>query len=170
MKSLSKLVLVAVAALWVGCASAPDTTAPPSSTDLGAVQLTDLVGGRHTLSEYQGKVVLLDFWATWCAPCVASLPLYDRWQQELGPQGFVVVAASVDEEDAPVADFAVKYAPNITVMRDAEGAAAGQLGLPKMPTAFLIGRDGRLIERHAGFDDAGAATLRDRIMAALASP
>jgi len=165
-----RLALVAAATLWAGCASAPQVAAEPTHEDLAAVQLTDLVGGQHALDEYRGKVVLLDFWATWCDPCLESLPLYDRWQRELGDQGFVVVAASVDEEGAPVADFAVKYAPNVTVMRDAAGAAAGRLGLPKMPTAFLIGRDGRLIARHAGFDDAGAAALRDRIVGALASP
>lgn len=170
MKSTARRALVALTLLLGACASAPETAAPPSGGDLGAVTLTDLLGGRHSLAEYRGKVVLLDFWATWCAPCLESLPLYDAWQKELGDEGFVVVAASVDEEDAPVADFAVKYAPNVTVLRDREGLAAERLGLPKMPTAFLIGRDGRLIERHAGFDEAGAAGLRDRIMNALAAP
>jgi thiol-disulfide isomerase/thioredoxin len=170
MGSTVKGALVALTVLWGACASVPATTSPPTEVDLGAVELTDLAGGSHSLAEYRGKVVLLDFWATWCAPCLESLPLYDRWQKELGDQGLVVVAASVDEEDAPVADFAVKYAPAVIVMRDREGRAADRLGLPKMPTAFLIGRDGRLIERHAGFDEAGAAALRDRIMSALATP
>jgi len=162
--------MVALAVLSAGCASAPGGASGADATDLGALTLVDLVGGMHSLDEYRGKVVLLDFWATWCGPCLESLPLYNGWQRDLGDRGLVVVAVSVDEEDAPVETFAGRYAPDVTVMRDRDGAVAARLGLPKMPTAYLIGRDGRLIARHAGFDDSGAAGLRDSILAALGAP
>lgn len=161
--------VMATAALCA-CATAPASNPLPAQADLAAVQFVDLRGGAHQLGELRGQVVLLDFWATWCDPCVASLPLYNAWQRELGGRGLVVVAASVDEDGAAVEDFASRNAPELTVWRDPAGSAAARLGLPKMPTAFLIGRDGALLARHAGFDAAGAEALREQIVAALGAP
>ena len=158
-------------ALGAGCASSGmGSGALPDAKTVAALELVDGDGRPYRLSELQGKVVLLDFWATWCAPCLESLPLYDTWQKDLGPKGLVVVAVSVDEEDAPVGDFARKYAPNVTVLRDAKGDAAALLGLPKMPTAFVIGRDGGVVERRPGFTEEEAASLRASLVTLLEAP
>lgn len=156
-----------------GCAAtagAGGASEGSATTDPAALVLPDLAGQRHAVTELRGQVVWLDFWATWCAPCLESLPLYDRWQQELGAAGLKVVAVSVDEEDAKAAAFAAAEAPHLLVLRDREGRAAAGLDLPKMPTAFLIGRDGRVLYRHAGFERGDAAALKQRILAALQAP
>jgi thiol-disulfide isomerase/thioredoxin len=157
---------------FTGCATTPGQPTPggppgQAGADPAALVLPDLAGQRRAVSELRGRVVWLDFWATWCAPCLESLPLYDRWQQELGAAGLQVVAVSVDEEDAKAAAFARAEAPHLLVLRDRDGRAAAGLDLPKMPTAFLIGRDGRLLYRHVGFDRGDAAALEQRIVEAL---
>ncbi|MCA9516860.1 MAG: TlpA family protein disulfide reductase [Myxococcales bacterium] len=161
---------VVVAGLVTACASAPTAGELPDQSAVAEVSLVDVDGNPHSLAEFRGKVVLLDFWATWCAPCLESLPLYDTWQQDLGDQGLVVVAVSVDEEDAPVASFAAKYAPHVTVLRDAKGDAASRFGLPKMPTAFVLDRSGRIVEAHPGFSEEEAQTLRKSLVQRLAAP
>lgn len=159
-----------VAGLLGACASAPRGSDLPDDAAISEVRLVDLEGQPRSLAELRGKVVLLDFWATWCPPCIESLPLYDTWQQELGADGLVVVAVSVDEEGAPVAAFAAKYAPHLTVLRDAKGHAASRLGVPKMPTAFVLDRAGRVVEAHPGYSGAEAADLRARLVTLLGAP
>lgn len=165
--------VLAALAVHGGCASAgggAHEEALPDARTVAELELVDVEGRPHRLSELRGQVVLLDFWATWCAPCLESLPLYETWQKDLGDKGLVVVAVSVDEEDAPVAEFAKRYAPSVKVLRDAEGVAASRLGLPKMPTAFVIDRDGAVVERRAGFDQEEAAALRASIERRLETP
>jgi thiol-disulfide isomerase/thioredoxin len=111
--------------------------------------------------------VLLDFWATWCAPCAASLPLYDAWQRELADAGLTVVAVSTDDDDADVAGFAAQHMPNVTVWRDRGGALAAALGVTAMPTAFLMGRDGAILGRHGGFEPEDAEGMLAALRAAL---
>lgn len=138
--------------------------AEPLPADLSFV---DLAGKPHTLAELSGKVVLLDFWATWCAPCKKSLPVYAAWQRELGPKGLVVVAVSVDDTTKPVPRFVSATCPDVTVWWDSGHAVAERLALRTMPTAFLIGRDGAVVLKHEGFEAHDEATLRSAVEGAL---
>ena len=118
---------------------------------LPTLELHDLEGRPRSLAEFEGEVLLVDFWATWCAPCALSLPIYDGWQQQSGDAGLQILAVSVDTANAPVAPFAEDHAPNLLVLRDPEGTAATKLDLPGMPTAFLLDREGKLAGYHVGF-------------------
>ncbi len=131
--------------------------------------LPNLDGGNASLSEHLGeKVILVNFWATWCDPCMKSMPVYDSWQRELGERGFAVVAVSVDTADAPVAEYAARLAPSVQVLLDPEGVAPSTLALKGLPVAFLVGRDGIVRSSHVGFHTAEAEAVRAEIEALLA--
>jgi thiol-disulfide isomerase/thioredoxin len=112
--------------------------------------LTDLSGRKLNLSDYKGKVVLLDFWATWCGPCQIEIPWFVELQNRYGSQGLAIIGISMDDGMEPVVDFYRRYKMNYPVaLGDAqlEELYGGILGLP---TTFLIGRDGRIYAKHEG--------------------
>jgi peroxiredoxin len=114
-------------------------------------KLRDIHGKPFALSAYKGKVVLLDFWATWCPPCRKEIPgfigLYDTYRS----RGFVVIGVSMDESTSDIKQFAKRFKMNYPILmgagRDDLEPAFGPLPLP---TAFVIARDGRICARHEG--------------------
>jgi thiol-disulfide isomerase/thioredoxin len=117
----------------------------------GAVAFRSVSGEQVRLDDLRGRVVLLDFWATWCEPCKLSLPFYARLHGELVKKGLSVVAASTDPGDAEVRDFLAKMALPYTVVRDPDGQIAERLGVQLIPTTILYDRGGRERFRHQGF-------------------
>ena len=102
------------------------------------------------LAAYRGKIVLLDFWATWCAPCLAEMPRFAEWQQKYGPRGFQVLGVSMDDDAAPARTASHRLKLNYPVVMGDEklgGLYGGILGLPLL---FLIDGDGRIRFRHEG--------------------
>ena len=143
---------------------------PMKSSAFTELALDDGQGTSKKLADYHGQVVLLDFWATWCVPCAQSLPHYNELQRELGKDGFVVLAVSIDEERKGVAEHLTKLAPDVTLLYDTEHKAAKTLDLPGMPTSFLIGRNGKPVKRFVGFRKKETKVLREAIEVALAPP
>jgi len=122
--------------------------AKPAKLDL---TFKDLKGKPLALSDYKGKVVLLDFWATWCPPCRKEIPgfieLYNTYQS----RGLAVIGVSMDESTSDIKKFAKRYKMNYPIVigagRNDLEPAFGELPLP---TAFIIGRDGRICAKHDG--------------------
>jgi len=118
---------------------------PPVPAPLEVFQ--DLTGGRVHLADFAGKVVLLNFWATWCAPCVREMPSLDRLQAKLGAEGLAVVAVSVDRGGAEVVKpFAARL--NLTQMGlylDPDSVLANAVGITGLPTTFVIDGEGRIV-------------------------
>lgn len=114
---------------------------------------TDLSGRQIDLKEYRGKVVLLNFWATWCAPCQEELPRFGAWQKNYGEQGLVVLAVSMDDGIGPVRKTVRRLQLDFPVMMgDAKlGSAYG--GVLGLPVTYLIDRDGRIFARFKGETD-----------------
>ena len=114
--------------------------------------------------DLKGKIVYLDFWASWCGPCRQSFPWMNELQRELGARGLVVVAVNVDHERADANRFLASYPAEFRVLFDPEGKLAERYKVGGMPTSFLIGRDGKIVSTHAGFKqkdaDALAAAVR----------
>ena len=114
---------------------------------------TDLDGKSLNLRQYRGKVVLLNFWATWCGPCLIEMPTFAAWQNTYRKAGLQVVGISMDDDAAPVKRMYQKDRLNYPVaMGDAE---LGELfgGVLGLPLTYLIDPDGRIVRRYQGEPD-----------------
>lgn len=116
-------------------------------------ELTDIFGQNVSLSQYRGKVVLLDFWATWCGPCRMEIPGFVQMQKKYGPEGFQAVGISMDDSVQPVLAFYKQFGMNYRVAMDNGKVSQLYGGIIGLPTTFLIGRDGRIYDKVPGAVD-----------------
>ena len=157
--SLRALLLGAAALIAPACALAVDDGKPAPAFSLPALG----GGARVSLDQYKGKVVFVDFWASWCGPCRQSLPLYDALNTELAQRDFVVLAVNLDEEDADAEKFLREHPVHYTVLRDPAGAVPKAFGLVGMPTSYLIDAQGVVRAHHSGFDPSDIDKLRKEV-------
>ncbi len=115
--------------------------------------LTDLEGHKFSLSDFKGKVVLLDFWATWCVPCQTEIPKFIEWQKQYGPQGLQILGISMDDDEPPVREFQKRFLFNYPVAMGTEHVAELYGGVMGLPANFIIGRDGKIYARHVGLTE-----------------
>lgn len=141
------------------------TTLAPAAPAPDASWPTD--GDVLSLEQLRGKVVYLDFWASWCAPCRESFPWMNELQARFAEQGLVVVAVNVDKERELVEQFLAKYPAAFTVAYDPDGKSAEQFKVKGMPSSYLIDRNGDIRFSHIGFRDKDRAELESRIQAVL---
>ena len=128
--------------------------------------LTNLSGATVRLSDFKGKVVLLDFWATWCPPCREEIPELVQLQRQYASRGFTVLGVALDDEGAAVVKpVARKLRIHYPVLIGNSEVAAAYGGIQALPTAFLIGRDGKILKSYVGAQT--ASTLRQDILSAL---
>lgn len=157
MSSLKKILMMAA---LVGTAVLPvraEIKVGSPFPALAAAGLEPLSGG--SLPDTTGKVVLVDFWASWCAPCKASFPMIAKLHQDLSGRGLIIAAVGIDEKPALAAAFVKKLAPPFLTLHDKQQKLVQQVVVPTMPTSYLIGRDGRVRFVHEGFH--GEATDRE---------
>ena len=129
----------------------------------------DAAGAEKTLADWKGKVVLLNLWATWCAPCRKEMPALDRLQKELGGDNFEVVAISVDRQGAPASKkfLAETKSANLKLYVESSSRSVGTLKAAGLPTTILIDKEGREIGRLAGPAEWDSADAKRLIQAAL---
>jgi thiol-disulfide isomerase/thioredoxin len=122
------------------------------------------------LQEYAGKVVLLDFWASWCSPCLKSFPWMNGLQQKHSGDGLVVVAINVDQDRKLADTFLGKTPAKFRVEYDPAGAIARKFDVQAMPTSFLIDRRGKVRFRHEGFKEKSRDSREKQIEQLLKEP
>ena len=133
------------------------------AADLVGQPLPSLTAARleGTLPDLKGKVVLLDFWASWCAPCKASFPAMADLQRRFADRGLVILAVSVDDKAKAYGDFIERQKPGFATVRDAGHSLVATMQAPTMPTSYLVDRHGVVRFRHEGFH--GSATVASYI-------
>jgi cytochrome c biogenesis protein CcmG, thiol:disulfide interchange protein DsbE len=120
----------------------------------------DLSGRRVDLAQYRGRVVLLDFWATWCASCQVELPQFAKWQQKYGSQGLQVLAVSMDDSVAPVRRTVRRLHLGFPVLMGDAKLGAEYGGVLGLPVTYLVDRDGTVAARFKGETDLSAMEAR----------
>jgi thiol-disulfide isomerase/thioredoxin len=115
-----------------------------------APKLSKLLPGAK-LPETAGKIVLVDFWASWCAPCKASFPVLTKLQTTYGPKGFVIIGVGVDDKPEAYQEFASKMKVGFSIAHDVDKQAAAAFQPESMPSSYLIDRKGVIRNVHTGF-------------------
>lgn len=106
---------------------------------------------ESAIKDYKGKIVYLDFWASWCGPCRKSFPWMNKMQTEYGSENFSVVSVNLDSDKELAEKFLVQTPANFPIVYDPNGDIASELKLKGMPSSFLINTRGKIISTHVGF-------------------
>ena len=185
-RSLFVSVAAAAGLSLAGCSKAPETTASGGGAakagtaaavaaakplpKLGTApkwELQDLNGRKVSSEEFKGKIVVVDFWATWCGPCRVEIPGYIELQKKYGKDGLAIVGVSVDQQGpAVVKPFADKNGVNYTMLMADEAVVGAFGGVEAIPTTFLIDRNGQIRDRKVGAEE--TADYEKKILAVLA--
>lgn len=121
-------------------------------------------GLEGDVPDLEGRVVLIDFWASWCAPCKASFPALDEIAAAYRDRGLVVIGVNVDTDAGAFERFVQRMAPGFVIVRDVGQKLVAHAGVATMPSSFLVGRDGLISNVHAGYN--GKRT-RDKYVAEI---
>jgi thiol-disulfide isomerase/thioredoxin len=155
-------------------AIAVTTAWPMAALSLGngepapSCSVPSLDGGRIiNVADFLGRVVYLDFWASWCAPCRQSFPFMNELHKELAGKGLAIVAVSVDKTADEARGFLARYPAQFTTALDVAGACPKSYQLQGMPSSYLIDRKGVVRVLHEGFRNSDKAGLRARLLELL---
>jgi cytochrome c biogenesis protein CcmG, thiol:disulfide interchange protein DsbE len=118
-------------------------------------------GGRASLAAYRGKVVVLNFWASWCEPCRSESPLLERWHRRISRRGGTVLGVDVLDVASDARGFARQYRLSYPLLRDGDGNALGDWGVVAYPETFVLDRRGRIAANRRGPVD--EAFMRERV-------
>jgi thiol-disulfide isomerase/thioredoxin len=163
------LVTVYIPKPWTPLARGPATAACPAAAKDANLDFTmkDMDGKDVRLADYRGKVILLDFWATWCGPCKYEIPGFVELQEQYGAQGLQVIGVSVDDTADKLPPFVKQFKMNYPVLqglgRDDVQEAYGPIW--GIPVNVLISRDGKICARHTGLPptESGNASLQQAV-------
>jgi thiol-disulfide isomerase/thioredoxin len=133
-------------------------------------KVTDLSGAPFDLASLRGQVVVIDFWATWCEPCRASMPHHESLHRKFGDKGLRVIGISMDEDARMVEPFAREVGVTFTLLWDKGGAeTARRIGLQRIPTTLVLGRDGTALSVYEGWFPSTAGKIEQDVVQALAA-
>lgn len=166
MKRVFMIILLIIFPLYIASCTKKDAI---SLAKVGSIApgftLQDINGKKVSLSDYRDKVVLVEFWATWCPPCRESTPELIAVHNNLKDKGFAILALSVDQgKDAKivVSEFVKEYSiPYIVLLSDRDTAM--KYGISGIPSSFLIDKTGRIVDKHGGFMHGMSAILENEI-------
>ena len=137
----------------------------PPSPDFAMKQLD---GRPLRLSDYRGKIVLLDFWASWCTPCRDEVPRFVEWQSKYADRGLQVIGVAMDDNRADAEKFSREFHINYPVVAGSVEVADHYGGIFGLPANFVIARDGKIVSRYTGVVD--LSSLEHELTTLLATP
>ena len=147
--------------------------APARAVEAGAAapnfSLPTAKGEPLALDKLRGRVVYVDFWASWCAPCRRSFPWMNEMQQKYGAKGFTIVAINVDKKRADAEKFLAQIPANFPVVYDEAGVTPAAYAVKGMPSSYLVDPRGNITYVERGFVDENKAPLEERVKALLAT-
>lgn len=123
--------------------------------------------GTISLKQFRGKVVYLDFWASWCVPCRKSFPWMNMMQEKYKSEGLVVLGINLDESKEAAKKFLQQVPANFTIAYDPDGETPGQYHVEVMPTSYVVDRKGNIVLAHRGFKKSQSAEMESKISAIL---
>ena len=158
MTSKRNLLLVLLAALILGGAVfLVVRRRPPRAVAVGELaprfELPSLAQGPARLRDFHGQVVVLNFWATWCPPCVEETPSLEKFAEQLRPAGVTVIGVSVDQDQEAIEKFVLAFHLTFSIARDPDQVLAGRYGTFKFPETYILDRSGRVAEKIIGPTD-----------------
>ena len=158
-----------LAALMLGLAlaaapAAAEVLKPWTGGATPALELSDLRGTKHRLADYRGKVVLVNFWATWCVPCREEMPSIERLRASLEGRPFVVLAVNVAEPQSRIRKFLEAVPVGFPVLLDQDSQTTRAWQAKLLPATYIVGTDGRIRYRHVGELDWSRPEVRDLIL------
>lgn len=166
---MSRTIILTLTLLLTACAPrAADIATPTAGTPAPALTAPRLDGAPFDLAAQRGKLVLIDFWASWCEPCRRELPALEALHREHASAGLVVVGVSVDEQQADAEAFLRQVQLSFPVVFDADRAIGRAWSPPKMPSVYLIERDGTIARVFAGEAPGQLDELRAEVARRLA--
>ena len=124
---------------------------------------------RLDLDDYEGQIVLVDFWASWCVPCRRSFPWMNEMHEKYADDGLVIIAINLDNSPGDATAFLEEYSVRFEIAYDADKSLARKFSVQAMPTSFLLSRNGDVIDSHMGFKVKQQAEYEAAIVAALAT-
>lgn len=113
--------------------------------------LPGVAGQQVSLADYRGKVVLVDFWASWCTPCIRSFPWMNKMIDTYSDDGFVVIAINMDQDPELAKKFLQRYPNKMTIAFDPNGTVAEQYEVMGLPNSFILNKEGDIAYKHIGF-------------------
>lgn len=141
---------------------------PSWAEPMKSFSLPSIDGGKTISSQnYKGKVMIVDFWASWCTPCKASFAAYNELLKKYGSKGLVIVGINIDNDKDKAKEFLAENPASFHIAADPEKKVATAYNLPTMPTAYIIGRDGNILYTHAGYHEGDLAGMEKEVEAAL---
>jgi thiol-disulfide isomerase/thioredoxin len=153
-----------LAAAMIGCTLTLSLNAQAASLPRPAPDCSlRLSGGSSSIAQLRGKVVYVDFWASWCVSCLASFPFMERMQHDLGAKGLQVVAVNLDERPADAARFLAAHHVSFPIVLGSNEQCAKRFGVGAMPSTFIVDRHGQLRVAHSGFSPAEGQALRHAV-------
>jgi peroxiredoxin len=148
--------------------AAPTAQAAGIGTPIPACNLKNLTDGKALSLAKPGKVVYVDFWASWCGPCGQSMPFLNDMHEQLQSKNFEVVAVNLDENRQDAEAFLEQHPVKFPIAVDADGECPSAFGVQAMPSSYLIDRQGKIRHIQLGFHQSESADIRRKVESLLA--
>jgi cytochrome c biogenesis protein CcmG/thiol:disulfide interchange protein DsbE len=156
---VDRSIKIAIGVLFVALAWVIVSTMRERIVDVGdtapSFTVTTQNGTRISLDQFGGKVLLLNFWATWCAPCVQEVPSLNQLQKQLGNSGLVVLGVSVDRSESAYATFLKRFNIVFPTSRDPQEDISASYGTYRFPESYLIDKNGKVLQKYIGPPEKG---------------